>query len=148
MEGEGTQPRRKLMPDELAQLGRAAAQLGAAESRVLAVYLHGSAARGEDAADIDIAVMCEPELGFAELDRLAVSLRAKTGVRDLEVDLRSLASATPRFRANVLRDGKLLFERDPRRRQQVEARFMIEWTDFLPTWQRMRERMLERWAHG
>jgi predicted nucleotidyltransferase len=143
------QVRRRIEPVERDRLRDAAARVLARWPNVVAAYFHGSAARGEAAADLDIAVAFDgDELGFAALDRLAAELEAEARVEGLEIDLRALGPATPRFRANVLRDGKLLFERDREARVRLEARFMIEWADFEPTWRRMRARMLERWADG
>jgi predicted nucleotidyltransferase len=147
--GEATEPRRALAADELARLHAAAVAVFAGEPAVVAVYLHGSAARGQPAADLDIALLCEGErLGFARLDRLAADLQTRAGVAGLEIDLRTLDGATPRFAANVLRDGVVLFDRDGRRRAHLEARIMVLWTDFQPTWERMRSRMLARWIDG
>jgi predicted nucleotidyltransferase len=115
----------------------------------VAAYLHGSAARGEPAGDLDVAVaFAGAEPGFVALDRLAAELRAAAGIPDLPIDMRSLGPATPRFRANVLREGELLFERDRTERARLEARFMSAWADFEPIWHRMRARMLERWSRG
>ena len=141
--------RRALEVAELERLRAAAAQVFLRWPAAVAAYLHGSAARREPAADLDIAVAFEgDEPTFAELDRLAAELQAAAAIPGLEIDLRSLGPATPRFRANVLREGELLFERDRRARARLEARFMSAWTDFEPTWRRMRARMLERWSGG
>lgn len=141
--------RRELEPAELDRLHAAALRVFPRWPSVVAAYLHGSAARREPAADVDVAVaFAGAELGFVELDRLAVELGTAAAIRDLSIDLRSLGSATPRFRASVLREGELLFERDRRERARLEARYMTAWTDFEPIWHRMRARMLQRWSRG
>jgi predicted nucleotidyltransferase len=141
--------RREIEPAELDRLREAAARVFLRWPAAAAAYLHGSAARREPAADLDIAVaFAGDEPTFAELDRLAAELQTAAAIPGLEIDLRSLGPATPRFRANVLRDGELLFERDRRARASLEARFMSAWTDFQPTWHRMRARLLERWSRG
>ena len=146
---DAVEKRREITTGELEGLRAACAGVLAGWPGIVAAYLHGSAARGEPAADLDIAIAFEArEPGFAELDRLAAALRAEAAIPDLPLDVRALGPATPRFRANVLRDGVLLFERDRNARVALEAAFMTEWADFEPTWRRMRARMLERWTHG
>jgi predicted nucleotidyltransferase len=149
MRGEVGPSRRPLEADERARLHDAAIDVFSAEPRVVAAYLHGSAARGEPAADLDVAIACvggDPSI--AELDAFAARLGRRAGIPGLEIDLRSLGHASPRFGANVLRDGELLFERDARMRSHLESRMMLAWADFQPTWQRMRGRMLGRWRDG
>jgi hypothetical protein len=77
-----------------------------------------------------------------------MALETAAVIPGLPVDLRPLGAATPRFRANVLRDGMLLYESDRELRLQAEARIMVERADFQPTWTMMRKRMFERWTHG
>ncbi len=87
-------------------------------------------------------------LEAAELEALAARLQAEGAPNGPELDLRPLAGTSPRFRANVLRDGRLLYEADRNVRLDFEARTLSEWLDFKPTWERMRRRMFDRWARG
>jgi predicted nucleotidyltransferase len=112
------------------------------------VYLYGSAARGAEARDLDIAVLFREPFEPRDLERLAASLQARGAPHGPEIDLRPLNRAAPRFQVTVLEEGKLLFERDRVARRQLEAGFMSSWADFRPTWERMRRLMLERWARG
>ncbi len=149
MRADGLEERREVTLDERDRLRRAAARVLGSRPDVVAAYLHGSAARGEPARDLDVAVAFRgPEPGFAELDEIAAQLGSYADVPGLAIDLRALGSATPRFRANVLRDGEVLYESDREARLSLEVRFMIAWADFEPVWTRMRARMLSRWADG
>jgi uncharacterized protein len=130
---------------ERLQLAGAAARLFATEPDVVAVYLYGSAARGEPARDLDVAVLFERRVDVASLERLAALLARDGAPRGPEIDLRVLNEAAPRFQAAVLREGQLLYERDRRARHAQEARLMTRWVDFQPTWRAMRAHMLERW---
>ncbi len=130
------------------RLARAAALVFGAEANVLAVYLHGSAARGEAAADLDIAVLFSGPFDALRLQALAARLQAEGAPQGPEIDLRPLDGAPPRFQANVLRDARLLFERDRAARLEREACLLSRWADFRPTWERMRRLMLDRWARG
>jgi len=140
---------RKLLAEPaLERLAEIARRVGAAEPDVLAVYLYGSAARREPAADIDVAVLLERNADLTTLERLAAALQQEGAPAGPELDVRALRGTGPRFRTNVLREGRLLFERRTDARIEFEAVSMSEWLDFKPTWERMRAQMLERWAHG
>jgi len=144
-------PRRETVlvrPRDREALARAARSVFGGHPEVVAAWLHGSAVRGELAADLDVAVLLEPEARDARLlDRIASELREEADV-PLEIDLRPFGGTSPRFRISVLRDGALLFERDSHARVRAEARAMVEWLDFKPVWERMRARMRDRWAGG
>jgi predicted nucleotidyltransferase len=145
-------PKRRLIgADELAVLQRAVGCVTGADPRVVAAYLHGSAARGEAAADVDVAVLFDvddEDPSASELEAMAARLEEEGAPAGMPVDLRSLSRASPRFCANVLRDARLLYERDRRDRVRAEAEIMARWGDFQPVWARMRERMRQRWARG
>ncbi|MEO7092734.1 MAG: nucleotidyltransferase domain-containing protein [Polyangiales bacterium] len=131
------------------ELVRVAADVFGPNESVLAVYLYGSAARGEPAADLDVAVLLEGErVPPAQLEAMASDLQRLGAPHGPEIDLRVLNGAGPRFCVTVLREGRLLYERHRDRRLSCEARFMSQWADFRPTWERMRQRMIARWAGG
>lgn len=116
---------------------------------IVAAYLYGSAARGEPAADLDVALLVPgSRFGSKRLEALAARLQAEGAPEGPDLDVRLLAGTSPRFRANVLRDGRLLYEADRKARLAFEARALSEWLDFKPTWERMRRRMFDRLAHG
>jgi predicted nucleotidyltransferase len=140
--------RRRLGAEELARLAAAASEVFASEPDVVAVYLYGSAARGEPAADLDVAVLADRPIAPARLEALAAALQAHGAPDGPEIDLRPLAGSAPRFQFTVIREGRPLFERDPTLRAVREARIAGLWADFKPTWERMRRRMLERWRDG
>jgi predicted nucleotidyltransferase len=140
--------RRRLGADELLRLAAATADVFAPEPEVVAVYLYGSAARGEPAADLDVAVLADRALAPARLEALAAALQARGAPDGPEIDLRPLAGTAPRFQFTVIREGIPLFERDAKLRAAREARIASVWADFKPTWERMRRRMLDRWRDG
>ena len=142
-------PKRRLLSQaEHSQLAAAAARVFAAEPSVIAAYLYGSAARGEPARDLDVAVLFDAKVDPRVLEPLAAALQAAGAPSGPEIDLRPLNHAAPRFQVTVLKEGKLLFERDREARLAHEAHFMSLWADFRPTWLAMRQRMLQRWSHG
>ena len=148
MRGPKAIRRRLLTATEHEQLAEAAREVFGNQPDVIAAYLYGSAARDEPAADLDIAVLFRADADPARVEALAAELQARGAPRGPEIDLRLLRGAAPRFQTTVLREARLLFERDRKMRLQAEVVFMSMWADFKPTWDRMRRRMLDRWARG
>lgn len=127
-----------MVVDDIAEKLRRA--LGGVRSDVVAAYLFGSHARGtaRDDSDVDVAVMLrgEPE---ATLEGLGMDL-----VADLErelarrVDLVVLNRAPTDLVHRVLRDGRLVLERDRSARIRFEVRARNEYFDMQPILRRYR----------
>jgi predicted nucleotidyltransferase len=132
----------------LAHLRAAAGRLLPRYPEVIAAYLFGSAARGEPAGDLDVALAVLAPPSTARLETLAANLQAEGAPNGPMVDLRPLWGSAPRFRATVISEGRLLDQASAERRIEYEARSLGEWLDFKPTWQRMRRSMFDRWARG
>lgn len=87
---------------------------------VEAIYLFGSRARSEQSpeSDIDIAMLVEsplePVFRFDLQESIAAALHAA-------VDLVDLRAASTVMRVQIIDGGRLLYERDPLRRQLFEA---------------------------
>jgi len=106
----------------------------------LAVYLFGSVARGEARADsdVDVGVLFEeappaslhaPQYGIeAELERLL----------HRQVQVIPLNRASPDLVHRVLRDGRLLLDRDRGARIRFEVHSRNEYFDVLPFMERYR----------
>lgn len=141
---------RKWLVDEAdhERLAKAAARIFSSEPEVIAVYLYGSAARREPAADLDLAVLADAPIHPRRLEALAGELQGEGAPGGPEIDLRQLWQAAPRFQIEVLKHARLLFERSRGLRLEREALVMSRWADFKPTWERMRRRMLDRWRRG
>lgn len=112
-------------------------------------FLFGSAARDEPSADLDVAVSFEEPSASRETELRQLEARlAESALADHEVDVRLLDGATPRFKANVLRDAVLLYARDEKTRIERVARWSSEWAGFEPVWRRMRGALRDRWLRG
>ncbi len=100
----------------------------------LVVYLFGSVARQTSGArsDVDIGVLLEQDpprtLAGLRLD-LEDDLR---GLLGLEVQLVVLNRASVDLIHRVLRDGRLILDRDPSRRIAFEVKARREYFDLLP----------------
>ena len=117
----------------------------AAGDAIVAAYLFGSVARGDDGAgsDVDVALLYQrdPPPTFA-----ALPLRLEGDVERVlgrPADVVTLNTAPVDLCARVLRDGVLLLDRDPSRRIAFEVRTRNVWFDSQPvlrTYRRMTHR--------
>jgi predicted nucleotidyltransferase len=107
---------------------------------VVTVYLFGSVARGDadHASDVDLAVLLREDpprtldgLGFDVADEL----QAELGV---PVQVVVLNAAPCDLTHRVLRDGRLLVDRDPSARIRFEVRARNEYFDLKPILDRYR----------
>ena len=124
---------------------RAREILSAADSRLVAALLFGSFARetASETSDVDIAVLLRTDApGHLQDLRfiLAGSLEKALG-RTVEVVI--LNQAPPDLIHRVLRDGRLLVDRDRSARIRFEVRARNEYFDVLPTLDRYRRRQAE-----
>jgi predicted nucleotidyltransferase len=109
-----------------------------------AAYLFGSVARGTARAssDVDVAVLLESGRPTT-LEAYPTALRADlSALLGREVDLVVLDSAPPDLTHRVLRDGKIVLDRDRRRRIAFEVRARNQYFDMRPILDRYRG------AHG
>ncbi|MFY9340894.1 MAG: nucleotidyltransferase domain-containing protein [Planctomycetota bacterium] len=116
--------------------------------RLVAAYLFGSVARGDERndSDVDIGVVfgCHRQLELADLDRCADMQDELAGLLRREVDVVALDAASPDLQFRVLRDGVLLFEGDREARVEFEIHVRNEYFDLLPYLTRYREAVLRR----
>lgn len=111
-----------------------------ADEGIVAAYLFGSVARGEDTprSDVDVAVLHRrappPTLDALPL-RLEGELERALGRR---TDVISLHLASVDLCARVLRDGVLVLDREPAARIEFEVRTRNAWFDLQPVLRRYR----------
>lgn len=110
---------------------------------IVGAWLFGSVARGTSgpASDVDVAVLLEREPPRT-LEGIGGDLAAELGrVAGRPVDLVILNRASCDLVHHVLRDGKLLADRDPRARVGFEVRKRREFLDLKPILDRIRRRI-------
>ncbi len=98
-------------------------ELSECEPEILAAYVFGSAARGEatPSSDIDVAILLATGIS-ARLDGLPFTLWARLDrVLLREVDVVVLNGSSPDLVHRVLRDGRLLLDRNPAERIRFEV---------------------------
>ena len=121
---------------------RVTEELASADDRLVAAYLFGSVARGTDSSssDIDVGLLLRTAPS-GELNDLRFNLEGNLeralGQRTQVVILNN---APPDLVHRVLRDGRLLLDRDRAARIRFEVRARNEYFDLLPILNRYRRR--------
>jgi uncharacterized protein len=96
---------------------------------ILAAYVFGSFARDQTFGDLDIAVL----LATSPAEPLKFELTLEGNLEKLvhiPVDMRVLNRAPQPFQYNVIREGKLILDRDPNRRAAFEGNVVKQYLDF------------------
>lgn len=100
--------------------------------KIVAAYLYGSFARGEEREnsdiDLNLLVQEEAEFGFEDLSDTAQEVEELV---DREVDLRILSSSDTRFVYNA-QMAELIFSRNEEMRRDFEYRTMRRYLDMKP----------------
>ena len=134
---------------ELATLRSAVAHAAGLTPEVIAAYHFGSSARRRPARDLDIGLFVDrPARASIDLEAIVTRLASLTGRGPDDFDVRVVNDADPVFLGNLMRDGKLCFERDRESRIAFEVMAMNSWLDFQPAWDRLRRGTLEVWSRG
>ncbi len=141
MDGASSTPACILAPVTCAGIEKTLSQYFACKDQdVVAVYLYGSVARGMHgpASDVDVAILLE-EPPPATLEGLPLDMEAELErLIRRPVSIVVLNNAPPDLVHRILRDGKLLLDRDPSRRIRFEVKARNEYFDLLPHLKRYR----------
>lgn len=108
---------------------------------ILAAYIFGSFARGQTFRDLDIAVI----LATSPAEPLKFELTLEGDLEQsvhIPVDMRVLNQAPQPFQYSVIREGKLILDRNPNRRAAFEGNVVKQYLDFS----RFRRRSLRETA--
>lgn len=115
---------------------------------LVAAYLFGSVARGQERtdSDVDIGIVLGRPRGptLEDLDRLARIQQELADLLACDVDVVPLDAASPDLRHNVLVDQVLLFDGDHDARVEYEIRARNEYADHLPFLLAYRRAVLRR----
>jgi len=106
------------------------------KEEIIFAYIYGSVARNQDTSrsDIDLAVYIDedkkPEAGpFGYRSELITELQPLAGN---DIDLIILNEASNLLAYNVFKEGKLIFNKDPELRTEIQAKTVDKYLDFLP----------------
>ena len=125
---------------------RLSEELTSADDSVVAAYLFGSVARGTDSSDsdVDVGVLLR-KASPGELNDLRFTLEGNLErALGRQIQVVVLNGAPPDLVHRVLRDGRLLVERDRTARIRFEVRARNEYFDLLPVLKRYRRREAAR----
>ena len=100
----------------------------ALEPRVVAAWLFGSRARGEErpASDLDVAVLLDSGQDAEVLSRVSAALTRRLGV---ETDVVDLAKSTPVLGFEVVTGGRRVYARDALAADEAEERCLRAYLD-------------------
>ncbi|MCR4407963.1 MAG: nucleotidyltransferase domain-containing protein [Anaerolineae bacterium] len=106
----------------------------AAQSDIVAAYLFGSRATGRarEESDVDVAVLLDEEDSVARFERRLQLMTEMSDVCGREADVIVLNDASPILQHQVLKHGRLLYERDRRARIEFEVRAGQIYADLKP----------------
>lgn len=108
---------------------------------LVCAYLFGSYARGEQTknSDVDVAVLLPTDASTGLTGPISTLRGELERLTEQQVDLVDLRRAPVDLVHRVLRDGKLLVERDSGERVRFEVRARNEYFDLLPHLRRYRQ---------
>ncbi len=111
-------------------LERIVAEVAAGEPSVLAAWMFGSRARGEErpGSDLDVALLPLPGVAMPAgiEDRVAAAIAERTG---LDVDVSRIGEDRPVLSFEVVADGRRVFARDEERADIVEEQLRWVYLD-------------------
>jgi len=101
---------------------------------VIAAYLFGSrvAGKARPDSDVDTAVLISEEDGVARFERRLRLMSEVSEVCGREADVVVLNDAPPLLQDQILRHGRLIFERDRQARVEFEVRAGKVYADLKP----------------
>ena len=106
----------------------------AGQSDVLVAYLFGSQAslRARDKSDVDIAVLLSKEENLIRFERRLQLIDEVSEVCKRKADVVVLNDAPPLLQHQVLKNKKMIFDRDPEERIEFEVRAGKVYADLKP----------------
>lgn len=116
---------------DAAEAINAARRVLAEEPNVRWAYVFGSTVRGGPFRDVDVAVMPTPDAPLAELGAWIAALEQAV---ECKVDLVDLTNAELPFVGPMLRERRVIVDRDPDARHAWEASTTSRWLDFEPSY--------------
>jgi len=142
----------RTLPEDLEDRLAALAERWAADRDVAAAYLYGSRARGEarPGSDVDLAVILRAGLSGSERWGRCLELidEAASCLGTDAVDVIVLEEVPSAVGHRVVRDGRLLCERDGRRRVAVVEDILRRYLDEAPLRRMLDEGLKQRLREG
>lgn len=125
------------------QIGSTVRETLQSHEEVLFCYVFGSLATGtaRKGSDVDVAVYLAPEYQKRFFDIRLDLTEQLTRALSREVDIVVLNTAAPFLKYAILKEGKLVFERDREARINFELKALNEYFDYRPILKQYRDRL-------
>ena len=121
------------------------------QPEVIAVYLFGSYAKNRSRldSDVDLAVLFEPKIRPEKSYHLETKyFRDLSRIISKNLDIVILNRAGELLVYEVFHQGLLIYQRDPDKRIEFQARRICYYLDFAPMMFRMRKGMMKKLREG
>lgn len=133
--------------EEIAEVLETVVQKICRDYDMIAAYLYGSFATGEqhEESDIDIALYFE-EHSLKKLLEVSRRIQEEAGI-SRELDIQALNDASPRFQFRVIQNAKVLYESSPEERADIEVNIDRRYHDVKhhleEHWDQRRKKVIE-----
>lgn len=116
---------------KLEEIEKAAREIFSGKKEIVAAYLYGSFLKTEFFEDVDIGLLVEDDFKPSALYEARIAGEFERRLK-LNFDVRILNEMPVRFLFSVLKNSKLIYSRDERKRIEFESRVMREYIDMKP----------------
>jgi hypothetical protein len=138
----------------LSQLNQKALARLAAKYQINTFYLFGSRAKGEETktSDYDFAIIFKETVKSEEYDQLQVKIISEllplVSARFIDLVILNNNRIPLRLKYNIIKEGKIIYEKDKSLRIELETRTMTLWFDWQYFENMWSEIYLKRMARG
>jgi len=116
---------------KIQEIEEAAREIFSSRKEIIAAYLYGSFLKTEFFEDVDIGLLVEDDFKPSALYEARIAGELEQRLK-LNFDVRILNGRPVRFLFSVLKNSKLVYSRDERKRIEFESRVMREYIDMKP----------------
>ena len=116
---------------KIQEIEEAAREIFSSRKEIIAAYLYGSFLKTEFFEDVDIGLLVEDDFKPSALYEARIAGELEQRLK-LNFDVRILNGRPVRFLFSVLKNSKLIYSRDERKRIEFESRVMREYIDMKP----------------
>lgn len=116
---------------KIQEIEEAAREIFSSRKEIIAAYLYGSSLKTEFFEDVDIGLLVEDDFKPSALYEARIAGELEQRLK-LNFDVRILNGRPVRFLFSVLKNSKLIYSRDERKRIEFESRVMRKYIDMKP----------------
>ena len=117
---------------KMQELIKASRNILSKRNEIIAAYLYGSFLKSDSYNDIDIGLLLDENFKPPALYEARIAGEFEREFKRQNFDVRILNRRPVRFLFSILRNSKLIYCRDERKRIEFESRVMREYLDIKP----------------